>query len=357
MLLSLPAIILTLILVVGIHEAGHAIAARIFSVKIKRISIGFGKLLITWKGKSDQEWVWAIWPLGGYVQLLNSRIQPVSPQELPLCFDQKPVWIRCIILLSGALANLLVAWLALTWLFLIGYQHSPPVILDVAPHSVAAQAGLESGNRLISMGQKKTDSWREAGMLLIMALGKKNVPVAFKDNQGNVRETSLDLSQWRYNRQDDSLLSGLGIIPDSAKEHQEEVKSKSVVNAAYRAVANSMHLLVFFLVMLKQLLTGMIPFSLLLGPIGLFAASTGSFLQGFTVFLYFIASLSLAVGLINLFPVPGLDGGSIVYALLEKIRGKPVSVAMEVLLHRLAVIFFAVLLVQLLLNDLQRYLH
>lgn len=105
---------------------------------------------------------------------------------------------------------------------------------------------------------------------------------------------------------------------------------------------------------LKQLLTGVIPFSVLLGPLGIFAASVASFTQGVAVFLFFIATLSFAVAVINLFPIPGLDGGSIVYALIEKVRGKAVSVPMELLLHRLVFIIFCVLLVHLLMNDLQR---
>lgn len=105
---------------------------------------------------------------------------------------------------------------------------------------------------------------------------------------------------------------------------------------------------------LKQLFSGLIPFSALLGPIGIFAASVASLTQGVVVFMFFIATLSLAVAVINLFPIPGLDGGSIVYALIEKIRGKPVSVAMELLLHRLVFIVFCVVLVHLLMNDLQR---
>lgn len=108
------------------------------------------------------------------------------------------------------------------------------------------------------------------------------------------------------------------------------------------------------MMILKQLFTGAIPFSVLLGPIGIFAASVASLMQGIAVFLFFIATLSLAVAVINLLPIPGLDGGSIVYAIVEKIRGKPVSVPMELLLHRLVFIIFCVLLVHLLMNDLQR---
>ncbi len=131
----------------------------------------------------------------------------------------------------------------------------------------------------------------------------------------------------------------------------------SFFQACQNAFLQIMGLLYFFLVMLKQLFTGHIPFAALLGPLGLFTAMVNSFLQGLAVFLYFIASLSLSVALVNLFPIPGLDGGSIVYALVEKVRGKPASIAMEILLHRLMFIAFSLVLVQLILNDMQRYFH
>jgi regulator of sigma E protease len=113
--------------------------------------------------------------------------------------------------------------------------------------------------------------------------------------------------------------------------------------------------LTFFLVMMKQLVLGHIPFIALLGPVGLFAEIIQSFHQGLVVFAFFIAQLSLAVGLVNLLPIPGLDGGSIAYAMLEKIRKKPISIALEVLLYRLALIVACVALVQLVMNDLTRY--
>lgn len=357
MILAVLAIVVTLIIVVGLHEAGHAIAAKFFMVKIQRIVIGFGKALLTWTDKSGREWAWAIWPLGGYVQLLNTRIQAVQARDFPLCFDKKPVWIRCIILVSGALANLLTALLALTLMFMLGYQRQLPIIQEVRLPSIAAQAGLKAGDRFVEMAGQQTNSWQEVGMSLIMTLGKARVPVLVSDPEGNTREISFDLSQWRYKKQDHSLLMALGIEAAPLKLHKEQVKGQPFFVAVSQAINKSLHLLTFFFVMLKQLLTGVIPFAVLLGPLGLLAVSVGSFFQGVAVFLYFIASLSLAVGLVNLFPIPGLDGGSIVYALVEKIRGKPVSVAIEILLHRLAFIVFAVLLIQLLMNDLQRYLH
>jgi regulator of sigma E protease len=352
MILALFAIVLTLVLVVGIHEAGHAIAAKWFAVKIQRISIGFGKPLLIWRRQSGCEWIWAIWPLGGYVQLLNSRIQPVPANDSKYSFDKKPIWIRCCILFAGAGANLITAWLMLTTLFVLGYQQNTPIIQSVIPHSLAAKAGLTAGDQIISLAGEETLSWQDVAMRFIMVLGKANVMIQVIDSNKKERYVNLDLRGWA--RGAGTLLTTLGIEPDSLKRHQYQVKGQSLLNAAWHAIEKSGQLLIFFLVMVKQLCTGVIPFAVLLGPFGLLAISANSFLQGLTVFLSFIAHLSLAVGLVNLFPIPGLDGGSIIYAIVEKIRGKPVSIALEVLFHRLAVIVFCVLLAQLLVNDLQR---
>ncbi len=358
MIAALLSLILTLILVIGFHEAGHAWAAKLFAVRIQRISIGFGKPLLHWKGKAQShDWVWSAWPLGGYVQLLNSRIQPVPAKDLPFSFDKKPIWTRCIILLAGALANLLTAWLTLTIMFMMGYEQHSAVIHQVIPQTVASKAGLKAGDRFMEVAGKKTDSWQEVGMRLIMNMGKTDVVALMRTTEGGVRKVRLDLSPKHYNWQDPSLLIALGIEPDSKNLNKVHIKGESLGKASSQAVYRSIQLVGFFLVMLKQLLTGAIPFAMLLGPLGLLIVSANSLLQGLAMFLYFIASLSLAVGLVNLLPLPGLDGGSIMYALVEKIRGKPLSVAMEILLYRLTMIWLALLLLQLLMNDLQRYLH
>lgn len=354
--LSLVSIVLSLLIVVGLHEAGHAWAARFFRVKLRRISIGFGKPLLSWQGKNCQ-WVWAMWPLGGYAQLLNSRIETVSPNEAKFCFDKKPVWVRCIVLLSGAFANMLTAWVALVLMLVLGYQQTIPVLANVATPSIAATAGLAAGDRIISIAGQTVPSWREVGMRLIMMLDNSAVDVVVENATGTKRHVSLDLTQWRTKHSNASILKALGVSPDLSAHNLQRVDGLPLLQACQQALLQMMRLVWFFLVMLKQLLTGVIPFGLLLGPFGMFTAMLDSFLQGLSVFLYFIASLSLAVAVVNLLPVPGLDGGSIVYALLEKIRGKQVSVGMEVLLHRLVFIAFCLVLVQLILNDLQRYLH
>ncbi len=326
-------------------------------IKIKKISIGFGKALLSWRGKNGCQWIWARWPVGGYVQLLNSRIEPVSPSDDTYSFDKKSVWVRCVVLLSGAIANLLTAWFALVFMLMLGYQQMVPIIANIQIPSVASKAGLVEGDRIRNVAGQPVASWQEVGMQLIMALGHEGVDVVVDNVAGVRHQVHFDLAQWRYSYGKESLLAVLGIKPDLSAKNKYQVVGLSWWTACQHAFYQMIGLLYFFLVVLKQLLTGVIPFAVLLGPLGVFTVMVSSFIQGLAVFLYFIASLSLAVAVINLLPVPGLDGGSILYALIEKIRGKPVSIGMEILLHRLIFIAFCLILVQLLLNDAHRYLH
>jgi len=351
MLVALIAIILTLVLVIGIHEAGHAAAARLFNIKIQRIAIGFGKPLIKWQSRSGCEWVLGRWFLGGYVQLNNTRIAPVKPEEYSTCFDKKPTWQRIIVLLAGVFANILTAWLVFILVFYVGIQYRVPEIQTVQANSVAAKAGIVPQDQFLSIGGASIASWQDVGQELILLWGEKNIPVSLKTNTGEIKQSTLDLSQIKFNDKVRSLLASLGITPNPKAAYQL-LKATSLGGAIQKANSSIGHYIYFFLIILKQLFTGVIPFSVLLGPVGLFAASIASLSQGIMVFLYFIASLSVAVGFINLFPIPGLDGGSILYACIEKIRGKPISIPLEILIYRLMMIVVFLLLVQLLKNDI-----
>lgn len=354
-LLGLIAVFMCLFLVVGLHEVGHALAARFFHIKIQIISLGFGKPLIRWYGKTGTEWRISLWPIGGYVKLLNTRIEPVVAHEEQYAFDKQPVFVRCIVLISGIAINFLVGWLALVFMLMLGFQQIRPVIKTVNSESVAAVAGLQASDKLISISGRKVFSWREAGMELIKGFEQGKVDIVVETKKGVIRDLELNLSKAFYAKADKSLLSGLGIEPDVSKEMVQTVAGLPFFKAGMMAFWQMGYLLSFYLVLLKELLTGVIPLAVLLGPISVFSSIVSSFFQGLAIFGYFVANLSFTVALVNLFPIPGLDGGLIVYALIEKIRGKPISVGLEVLLHRLIFIAFSLVLVQLLLNDAMRF--
>lgn len=347
-LMALFSIILILLLVVGIHEAAHALMARLFGIKIKRISIGFGKPLLRWQ-KKGCEWVFAMIPLGGYVHMLNTRIEPVEAKDYPVCFDKKPVWMRILVLLAGSITNIIFAFLLLVLVFSVGLQEPAAVVGEVMPDSIAAKAGMQSGDKIVEIAGKSVLSWREAGMRMIAATGQAKLAVSVQNSAGKEQVLSLDLHLPKVNH--DSLIKALGIIPDeNAPIHMTQ--ATNFLDACRMAIQFIYETCGFMLQVLWLIIARILPISLLIGPLGMFSLTIATFMEGLIAFLFFTANFSIAVGLANLFPVPGLDGGSILYALIEKIRGKPVSVAMEILLYRFAMIFAGILLVQLLVNDL-----
>ncbi len=352
--LAIVALLVSLILVIGVHEAGHALVARWFGVGIRAFSIGLGRPLFTWRKHHGPQWILALWPIGGYVHLLNTRIAPTTPKQKERSFDRKPVHIRILILLAGSVANGLLAWLALTGFFLLGHQQTSPIIGSVRSTSLAAQAHCIPGEQVMMIAGHATPSWQEVSMQLLMNLGKNDVQIVLKNSVGTVHHTHLNLKQWQAGAQSYSVLNQIGLIPDNARPPQHVI-GISLLQAGINAWHTLLALLGFYLILLKQIFTGALPFFYLLGPIGLLLTIANSFMQGTAIFLYFFATLNLVVGLVNLFPIPSLDGGSMVYALVEKIRGKPISIALEVLLHRLAFIALLVFLINLLVNDLQRY--
>ena len=349
--LAVVALLIVFTVVIGLHEVGHAVVARWFGVKIQRIALGFGRPFLRWKGKQGIDWVIGIWPLGGYVQLLNTRIQATSSEETAYCFDKKAIGVRCLVLLAGGAVNFLVAWIAFTLVFSVGYRQYSPVIAQVVPDSVAAQAGLQSGDRLLSIEGKQINSWQQAGMTLITHLDLAKIQLQVVNDHRQSRMLILDLYCPNWLTQKGSFFKRLGIEPRVDRSTVKSVSSQALITAIPHALTTVVGFCANYVSILKLLITGHLPLSLLLGPIGLLTLSIDSFTHGFSAFMSFIAQLSLVVGLVNYLPIPGLDGGAIFYLLLEKIRKKPLSIAMEILLYRLAVIAFFVFLVQLLLND------
>lgn len=350
--MAILALILSLLLVVGIHEVGHALMAQFFQMKIKRIAIGFGKPLLQWSSTNGYEWTVGRWFFGGYVHLANTRISPEPADQYSYCFDKQAIWKRVLVLLSGSLANVIGAWCAFTIIFYVGLYHQAAIIQQVAWPSIAAQAGIKPGEKIIAVAGQRVNSWQEIGQELVILWGASDLLMTLQvPHEQDTRNVHLDLSHVAFSPARHSLLTSLGITADLSIRPQKE-SSASVMAAMQQATQTLIHFGYFFIMLFKQLLTGVIPLSALLGPLGFISASVTSLSQGILVFLYFVATLSVAVAFVNLLPIPGLDGGGVVYALIEKIRKQPVSIAVELLLYRFSLIAAFLLFVQLIKNDL-----
>lgn len=348
------AALATFILVIGVHEAGHALAAKYFNICIKRISLGLGRPLLRWRRK-NVEWIWAIWPLGGYVHLLNSRIEPVEEKDLLYSFDKKPVAVRIIVLAAGAVANLLFALALFTGYFMLGYQEQIPVIAQTISGSIAEEAGIKAGDVLLAVDGRDVRNWQDVAGAFLSKLGKEGLILKIQRQQ-SVMTVVLSFTKLTM-RASGNFLAQFGLVADNSVKYQNTIKGTGLGQALVLAGIKTYKTGQYFYLITAKIISGQIPLSLLLGPLSLFSASAVSLKQGLAAFLSFIAVLSLAVAFLNLIPFPGLDGGSILYVLIEKIRGKPISIALEILLYQTALILFFILLVQLLVNDGQRLLQ
>lgn len=210
---TILSFLVALLILVSIHEFGHFYVARRCGVKVHRFSIGFGKVLWSWRDKQGTEYAFAALPLGGYVKMLDEREGDVAPEERHLAFNNKTVWQRIAIVAAGPLANFLLAILLFWGLLLQGQRDLIPVIDKVVPGSVAAHAGLESGQEIVAVDGEPTPTWQALNKALLNRLGETGqirFTVAYPDSHFNY-ESEAQLVDWLRESVDPDPLEGLGI--------------------------------------------------------------------------------------------------------------------------------------------------
>ena len=203
----------TFAIVVTVHEYGHFLVARLNGVKVLRFSIGFGRSLVTWRGRAGTEYVIAALPLGGYVRMADEREGDVDEADLPLAFNRQPVWSRMAIAAAGPLANFLLAVVVLWALFLRGEAGLIPLIGAVEPESLADMAGLESGHEIVSIDGRMTPTVSAVNFSLLERLGDSGqLSVAIKRPGSDVsRESSVAIFQWLKDQEEPNLLEAFGV--------------------------------------------------------------------------------------------------------------------------------------------------
>ena len=210
---TIVSFLVALLILVSIHEFGHFYVARRCGVKVHRFSIGFGKVLWSWRDKQGTEYALAALPLGGYVKMLDEREGDVAPEERHLAFNNKTVWQRIAIVAAGPLANFLLAILLFWGLLLQGQRDLIPFIDSVAPGSIAAQAGLEKGQEIVAIDGQPTPTWQALNKALLNRLGetgKISFRVSYPDSSFHY-ESEAQLVDWLRESADPDPVAGLGI--------------------------------------------------------------------------------------------------------------------------------------------------
>ncbi|OGT30320.1 MAG: hypothetical protein A3E87_01135 [Gammaproteobacteria bacterium RIFCSPHIGHO2_12_FULL_35_23] len=355
-IISTIIFILFILLLIGIHELGHFLMALICGVPVKCFAIGFGKPLLTWYDKRGIKYTLGWLLLGGYVSLVDQR-EYVQPLSRPKVFP------RFLVVLAGPVANFVLAILAFYGMWLAGKTDIKPIIATVVPYSLAAQAGLQAGDQILALNQQPVLGWQDVRLKLINYLGDKNnllVTVLATNQKSHTYQ--LALAQWHLDPYQPLILSSLGITPwqpaEGSKWPQSMLITPHYALLTALVPTGQQFLLVLSVntKLLVKLITGQLPLQILSGPIGLFATAQIAS-QGLAIFLEIIGFLSIGLGLINLLPIPGLDGSHLIYLLIEKIRGQPFSIALEGLLFKLGIIFIVLIMIQVMINDFVRLIY
>ncbi|MEO1765688.1 RIP metalloprotease RseP [Thiobacter aerophilum] len=435
------AFLVTLGVLIVVHEFGHYLAARACGVRVLRFSVGFGRPLWARRFFPDgTEWVIAAFPIGGYVKMLDEHEGPVSPEALPQAFNRQPVWRRMVIVAAGPLANFLLALLIYWGLFLHGMPGLRPVIDAPAPGTPAAVAGLTKGDTLEVIAGEPVAVWDDVHWTLLSRLGRASqlevwvrkadgrravyvLRIAADDgaDQGRAFLTRLGLAPARFLQPrigevlPDSPAAAAGLqtgdwvvavngepvdswqaLVEKIRRHPgqaltlrvlregrnveivvtpraETVQDERIgrIGASAYAFTTVRHGVLGALVagarktwdgavlsvqLLWKMLWGEVSWRNLSGPVAIadYAGQTAQ--MGWLPWLLFLALLSVSLGVLNLLPVPVLDGGHLLYHVGEIITGRPPSEKILMLGQRIGMALLFTLMLFALYNDINRLL-
>ena len=323
-------------------------------IKVLRFSVGFGKPLISWHDKLGTEYVISWLPLGGYVKMLDEREGSVASTELHQAFNRKSLKARTAVVLAGPLCNLLFAVVLFWSVFLAGIPTLLPVLGPVSQSSPAARAGLLEGQQIVAVEEQSVDSWESVVVKIMQHLGEQDtIKLTVKNRQTHQEAmTTLRLDRGAI-ESSSNVLGTLGLKPFLDRS-VVTVKRYGPLLALQEAFFQTKEYTVVTLLFVKKMVLGQVSSQYLSGPVSIAKYAGVSLSLGWVEFVSLMAIISISLGVINLLPIPMLDGGHLAYFLFEWVTKKPPS---EKLLEWASKTGFAVLFCLMavaLYNDLLR---
>jgi regulator of sigma E protease len=447
-LYTIGVTLLTLAVLVAVHEFGHFWVARRCGVKVLRFSIGFGTPFLRWTDRLGTEYAVAAIPLGGYVKMLDEREGPVAPHEQHLAFNRKPVLSRIAVVAAGPIANFILAIVAYWALFMAGESGFSPVIGEVEPGSIAEVAGLEPGQEIVAVDGRETPTWQALSFQLLERIGDSGeIRFAARYPDSDViYESRATLQQWLAGEETPDLLGGLGltlytppvipvvdeIVPGSPAERagitvgdlivatdgqamplwgdwvdyvrarpgetlavllerdgqrltvnltperqtteegavvgrvgvgvavptmpesQRREFRRGPIEALGAGVQRTGDMVGFTVKSMIKMVQGLISPKNLSGPITIAKVASTSAKSGLESYIGFLVLLSVSLGVLNLLPIPVLDGGHLLYYGIELVAGRPVPEKVQMVGYQVGLFLVISLMVFALYNDFSR---
>lgn len=350
---SLSAIV-TFLIVLGVlvfvHEFGHYIVARLCGVQVQTFSLGFGPRLFARKWGPTEYCISAI-PLGGYVRLLgDDPKEEISPEERDRSFLAQNVKKKIAIVVAGPLFNLLLALVIFVGVFMAGVPSLTSDVGEVQPSSAAAEAGMKPGDRIVEIEGKPINQWEEIRETLQKSGGKELPFVVEREGQKiNLKVTPM-MKETQDVLGDSHQLWLIGILPKGT----HTIKQYDPLTAAMMGAKRTWEMITLNVLGIFRLIQGKISSDTIGGPILIAQMAGQQANEGALNVVLFIAVLSINLGIINLFPIPILDGGHLAFFIAEGMMGHPLSLKTREIAQQVGLFIIISLMVFAFYNDIMR---
>ncbi|MDC1383368.1 RIP metalloprotease RseP [Candidatus Puniceispirillum sp.] len=341
--------------VVYFHELGHYWVARKAGVIVDVFSIGFGPEIFGWTSKSGTRWRFSVIPLGGYVKMRGDDDPASTPSAITNnvegSFANAGLYWRMAIVAAGPAANFILGIMLFAIIYMsVGKQVIPPVIGEVMPSTSAASAGLLAGDRVLEIDGIRIRNFNDMRGLVVESPNKRLSFVLQRDS----REIEVYVTpNSEYNEQ---LQLDIGILGVKSPPSGEFIRL-GLTDAIAEASSDAFHMSVVILRSLGRAASGNMQQGEVGGPVRIAEISGTVLNQGLVPFVLLTAVISINLGLINLLPVPALDGGHLAFFLLEACRGRPLPVGFQAIMMRGGIALLLGLTLFLVVNDIIRLLQ
>lgn len=348
---SIISAIIVLGILIFVHELGHFIFAKLFKVGVEKFSLGFGPKLIG-KKIGETEYLLSAFPLGGYVKMVGeSGDEEVPPEDIQRSFHSKPPWQRIVIVIAGPAFNLIFAFVAFISVFMIGVPFTTSKIGEVLKNTPAAGAGLKENDTIIAIDNQAVSKWSQVSSMIVESRGKQlDLRIQRAGQAFSVKVVPKVTTQ--KNLLGDTISSPtIGIIPSDDFAVERFGPGESIT----KGIGQAWEVIRLTYVVLGRIVTGTISLDTIGGPIMIAKMAGEQADAGVSNFLAFMAFLSINLGVLNLLPIPILDGGHLLFYSIEWLFRRPVSIRMRELLQQVGLVILIGLMFLAFYNDIVRY--
>ena len=347
--------ILSFIVVLGVliffHEFGHFLVARLFVVGVEKFSLGFGPRLIGKKVGITDYRISAI-PLGGYVKMVGEEPDAeIAPEDIPISFTHKHVAKRMLIVAAGPVFNILLAVIIFFGIFFTsGTFVLKPSVGSVKQGSPAFAAGLEKGDLITAINESAINSWDEMAEIINASKGQK-IKLAVRRGESTQQFSLAPEQVTTKNIFGEDVQRYIIGITASGETYSKQL---NLFQAFSESMIQTYRVTELMVVIIAKLITGDISTDTLGGPIMIAQMAGDSAKAGIGSLISFIALISVNLAIINLLPIPVLDGGHLLFFSIEAVKGRPVSIKVREIAQQIGLFLLILLMILVFYNDISR---